>query len=104
MVASVASTVETTAGTISASMTISLRFTASEIAPTKAPNRSCGSWRTATTAVDGQRGARHLVGEQAGGQKLQPAHGVGEGADQPQPEEVRCLEQFPDRPVHWVFI
>ncbi len=51
MVASVASTVETTAGTISASMTMVLRFTASEIAPAKAPNRSCGSWRDATTAV-----------------------------------------------------
>ena len=51
MVASVASTVETMAGTISASMTMVLRFTASEIAPAKAPNRSCGSWRAATTAV-----------------------------------------------------
>ena len=51
VVARLASTVETKAGTTSASMTISLRFTASETAPTKAPNRSCGSWRTATTAV-----------------------------------------------------
>ncbi len=34
------------AGTTSASMTMVLRFTASEIAPAKAPNRSCGSWRS----------------------------------------------------------
>jgi hypothetical protein len=51
VVASVASTVETTAGTMSASMTMVLRLTASETAPAKAPNRSCGSWRAATTAV-----------------------------------------------------
>ena len=37
------------AGTISASMTISLRLTASDTAPAKAPKASCGSWRKATT-------------------------------------------------------
>ena len=88
VVASVASTVETMAGTSNASMTISLRFTASETAPTKAPRKSCGNWRTATTTVDGERRAGHLVGEQARGQQLEPAHGVGEGADQPQSQEV----------------
>ena len=51
MVASVASRVETTAGTTSASMTISLRLTASDTAPAKAPKASCGSWRSATTTV-----------------------------------------------------
>ena len=49
--ARLANTVETAAGTISASMTISLRFTASETAPAKAPKVSCGSWRSATTTV-----------------------------------------------------
>ena len=43
VVARLANTVETAAGTISASMTISLRFTASEMAPAKAPKVSCGS-------------------------------------------------------------
>jgi cell envelope opacity-associated protein A len=51
VVASVASTVETIAGTSSASMTMVLRLTASDTAPAKAPNSSCGSWRAATTAV-----------------------------------------------------
>jgi hypothetical protein len=51
MVARLASTVETKAGPTSASMTISLRFTASETAPRKAPKASCGSWRAATTKV-----------------------------------------------------
>ena len=56
---------------------------------------------------DGERRARHLVGEQARGQKLQPAHGIGEGADQPQPEEVRQPQQLADRAavflrgIHW---
>ena len=49
--ASVASSVEISAGTTSASMKISLRFSASERAPANAPNRSCGSWRSATTTV-----------------------------------------------------
>ncbi len=49
--ASVACSVEISAGTTSASMKISLRFIASESAPAKAPNSSCGSWRSATTTV-----------------------------------------------------
>ena len=49
VVASVASTVEMLAGPSSASITISLRSTASEIAPAKAPKKSCGSCRAATT-------------------------------------------------------
>ena len=97
MVASVASTVETAAGTSRASMTISLRSTASETAPAKAPNKSCGSCRAATTPVDRQRRARDLEGEQAGGQQLQPAHGVGEGADQPQPQEIGLAQQLSHR-------
>ena len=51
VVASVANSVDTAAGISSASMTISLRSTASEIAPRKAPNTSCGSCRAATTPV-----------------------------------------------------
>ena len=51
MVASVASTVDTVAGMSRASMTISLRSTASETAPAKAPNTSCGNCRAATTPV-----------------------------------------------------
>ena len=51
VVARLASTVETMAGTIRASITTVLRFTASEMAPAKAPKASCGSWRSATTTV-----------------------------------------------------
>ena len=51
MAASEASTVDTEAGTASASSTRVLRFIASERAPTKAPNSNCGIWRQATTAV-----------------------------------------------------
>ena len=51
VVASVASTVETLAGTSRASITISLRSTASETAPANAPRKSCGSCRAATTPV-----------------------------------------------------
>ena len=51
VVASVASSVEVTAATISAVIRISLRLIASEMAPAKAPRKSSGSWRTATTTV-----------------------------------------------------
>ncbi len=98
--ASVASRVEMSAGTTSASMKISLRFSASEIAPAKAPNRSCGIWRSATTTVTAKAEWVDLPGEQARGQQLQPAHRVGEGADQPQPEEVGRAQQLPDGRVH----
>ena len=82
-VASVASRVETAAGTTSASITMVLRFTASETAPAKAPNRSWGICRAATTAVAARAELGHRIGEQARGQQLQPAHGIGEGAHQP---------------------
>ena len=51
VVAKVASRVEIAAGPTSASMTITLRLTASEIAPANAPRMSCGSCRAATTPV-----------------------------------------------------
>ena len=48
-------------------------------------------------ARDRQRRAGDLVGEQARRQQLEPAHGIGEGADQPQPQEVRLAQQFSHR-------
>ena len=45
-------------------------------------------------AGDGERRAGDLEDEQARGEQLEPAHGVGEGADQPQPQEVGLAQQL----------
>ena len=84
----------------SASMKISLRLTASEIAPAKAPNRSCGICRSATTTVTAKA---EWVTSQANRPEASSSSqriALAKAPTSHNLQEVGRAQQLPDRRVH----